>query len=580
LIVIGPAIKNNQVYLLYKKQGCKGNGYNRGMFRVSTGLFFVLLLTIFAGCAIPPSTQTTSPTHQPQPISVVTPTSDLIHPTLTPVRNPTKIHLWVDPHLPTAFREGIRSDADVISVNDQAQADLQLGPSVPGRQGHSVSWVYALAARFPTLEENYPSGTIKQIWRGDSRDHILIVDEDTLNVFSELWGLPQQSAVKVLAPQDMLTAAWKDPRILAIIPFQSINPRWKVLRVDGLSPLDRAMNESVYPLAVNIELTSVSPDPVDLIRVSLPPTNRDPQQLLTLIMTGTTALARKTAQTMNEKGVLYPAQDVGEILRTADLTHISNEVSFNPDCSPAKSASPEGIFCSAPDYIQLLENVGTDIVELTGNHNLDRGAEAYLYSLDQFHKRNWITYGGGRDLDEARRAVLVDRGNTKLVFLGCNMAGPELAWATRDSPGAATCDIPWMENQVRQFRSQGYLPIVTFQAFETEDYMPSPMQRPSDFQGMARAGAVIVSGSQAHFPQGFFFVGENFIHYGLGNLFFDQISPPATRKSFIDRHVFYAGRYLGVELITVRLEDYARPRLMTDVERQTFLKRVFQASGW
>ena len=94
---------------------------------------------------------------------------------------------------------------------------------------------------------------------------------------------------------------------------------------------------------------------------------------------------------------------------------------------------------------------------------------------------------------------------------------------------------------------------------------------------MADAGAVVVSGSQAHYPQVMDLYKDNFIHYGLGNLFFDQMDRPVkgTREEFIDRHYFYAGRYIGTELITAMLEDYARPRPMTQSERTDFLTRIF-----
>jgi hypothetical protein len=42
----------------------------------------------------------------------------------------------------------------------------------------------------------------------------------------------------------------------------------------------------------------------------------------------------------------------------------------------------------------------------------------------------------------------------------------------------------------------------------------------------------------------------------------------------------YDGRYLGVELLTAYLEDFAQPRPMTVEERETFLKAIFTASGW
>jgi poly-gamma-glutamate synthesis protein (capsule biosynthesis protein) len=75
------------------------------------------------------------------------------------------------------------------------------------------------------------------------------------------------------------------------------------------------------------------------------------------------------------------------------------------------------------------------------------------------------------------------------------------------------------------------------------------------------------------------FYSDAFIHYGLGNLFFDQFTP-IKQNEFIDRHIFYDGRYLGVELITTFLEDYARPRYMTPAERNKFLLEYFTKSGW
>jgi poly-gamma-glutamate synthesis protein (capsule biosynthesis protein) len=101
-----------------------------------------------------------------------------------------------------------------------------------------------------------------------------------------------------------------------------------------------------------------------------------------------------------------------------------------------------------------------------------------------------------------------------------------------------------------------------------------------DFRRLAQAGAVIVSGSQSHVPQTMTFVGENFVHYGLGNLFFDQMDPIEERQEFIDQHSFYAGKYLGVTLRTALLEEYARPRPMTAAERSDFLQKIFAQCDW
>jgi len=53
-----------------------------------------------------------------------------------------------------------------------------------------------------------------------------------------------------------------------------------------------------------------------------------------------------------------------------------------------------------------------------------------------------------------------------------------------------------------------------------------------------------------------------------------------TRNVFVDLHAFYAGRYIGTELLTYIIEDYARPRPMTEKERDNFLQEIFRVGGW
>ena len=124
--------------------------------------------------------------------------------------------------------------------------------------------------------------------------------------------------------------------------------------------------------------------------------------------------------------------------------------------------------------------------------------------------------------------------------------------------------------------------IFTFQHQEIYTYTASD-RLVDDFSLPAQMGATIVSGSQAHQPHGFAFESGAFIHYGLGNLFFDQYhycADYACDHAFIDRHVFYAGRHISTELIPIKFVDLARPRLMTPEEAARFLEIIFSASGW
>jgi poly-gamma-glutamate synthesis protein (capsule biosynthesis protein) len=95
-------------------------------------------------------------------------------------------------------------------------------------------------------------------------------------------------------------------------------------------------------------------------------------------------------------------------------------------------------------------------------------------------------------------------------------------------------------------------------------------------------GAAIVSGSQAHQPHGMEFPDDDtLITYGLGNTFFDQIViSDATAQGIIARHVMYDGRYISTELFTIQFIDFAKPRFMTQAERNAFLSTIFDASLW
>jgi poly-gamma-glutamate synthesis protein (capsule biosynthesis protein) len=402
----------------------------------------------------------------------------------------------------------------------------------------------------------------------------------TLAAMKGVLGEPAAGAVATVPESDLLGRAWAEQPAWAIVPFEALEPRWKVLRVDDVSPLDRGLDLNAYPLVARVPATG-SPEALEpfLAAANLPSTNRDEGRMTVVVMTGVTALTRATAWRMEQKGMTYPAQDVGDWLRDADITHVSHEVSFDPECGPPNPVQEGLLFCSDPRYIELLEYIGVDVVEMTGNHIADAGVEHVEPTLDMYVERGWQYFGGGRDLDDARQPAVFEHNGNSIAFLGCNPVGPAYVWATPERAGAAPCDYEQLYGQIAGLAAQGILPIVTLQYWEMDRYDPTP-QQVADFQALIDAGAVIVSGSHAHHVQGFGFHGDGFIHYGVGNLFFDQMQMLGYRQEFFDRHVFYDGRHISTELLTAMLEDWSRPRPMTEQERLELLQTVFAVSHW
>lgn len=532
------------------------------MKKISLFLVFTFLLSACgAPAAEKPDAPTDAPTTQP-----------------TPTQKPAADALWVSPAVPDDLRE-LAASWNIPVVEDVESATQTLDVADSGSL-----WIYALVAPFPTVTDDVTSEDLVSAWQGASNGTLngrpLLMAESTLKALTALWGEPASGAVRSVSSDRLLDAAWKDMSAWAVIPFEEIQPKWKVLSVDGQSPLRKDFDADVYPLKVTFGLTGAS--------FELPASNRDESKLATVVLTGVTALVRATAFTMELKGVTRPGELIHDWLYNADVAHISNEVPFDPDCPFPQPGHKNFILCSDPKYFELLEYVGTDIVELTGDHFADRGTQAMLDTLEMYKQNNIPYYGGGANEEEARKPVSMEVNGNKIAFMGCNgKLSYDFVKATDVKPGAADCDYTFFAKQIQDVTAQGYMVIFTFQ--HEECYHPGPCYKHEDgFHAVADAGATVVSGSQAHYPHLMEFRVDSFIHFGLGNLFFDQMTYELdggkvideTRREFIDRHVFYDGKYLGVELLTAMLEDYSRPRPMNERERAQFLSEYFAYSGW
>lgn len=502
---------------------------------------------------------------------------------LTSTAAPRSLKIWLSPVLPAGLAESFQLPVGMELAAAREDADLWIEPG----NGHLVSaWTYTLAAPFPTLTDDVGLEDLRQLWLTGSpigdEGKALLVDESTAAVFTTLWGGPS-AAVRTVPAGQMIDTAWEERTVWAILPFEQLEPRWKVLVLDGQSPVRKEFDPKIYALQVAFSLNGeqdLLEKSAALLHVELvAPTNRRSDHLTTVILTGTTSLVRATAGLMEMRGMDYPAKDIGEWLRSADILHISNEVAFAKNC-PAPLPHSGLLFCSQDRYIQLMEAIGTDVVDLSGDHLNDWGPEALFNTIDLYHQRGWQTYGGGINADAGKQPALFEHNGNKIAFIGCNYKQPGYSSANQFTPGSLHCDPAWLYPAIRKLKDEGYLPVVTLQDDEYMETIARPKLK-DDFHAAVDAGGAIVSGTQSHQPQALDFNGGVLIHYGLGNLFFDQIhSWETTDQAFIDRHVIYNGRHISTELLTTIFVDFARPRPMTPEERRTLLKMVFKASGW
>ena len=559
-------------------------------------LLTLVMAMLLAACAAPltttapaatkqPSTPTSAPTDMPQP---------------TPTITPAPIGVFAAGSLPEVVRTQLNNQlaqptSGFITSGDPTLAQLQIAYAPNVDVPTIGQWVYALVAPFPTIVDDVPFAAVQAAWQGqpvqcDACDFTgpLRLNESTLAALKVVLGEPAEGAVEVLPPDQITAKLWETKPAWGIVPFDELNPRLKVLSVDGRTPFHHQLDLNAYPLTTKIGIAGPIEKAEQLQAVlGQPLTNRDESKMSLVAMTGVTAMSRDFAASMDVNGVLYPATNIQDYFDTSDVVHISNEVSFWPDCPPQPTAN-RGAFCSDPKYWELLQHIHTSVIENTGNHMNDYGWEPFSYTLGIYEQAGIPYFGGGRTITEATRFITITNNGNVLAFAGCNPIGPSIAWVDGlddGRPGSAPCASPYpkLQEEIKQAKAEGAVVFSTLQYNEQplgEYSYETASWQAKDFERLIDAGADVVSGSQGHSVQGFGLKGNGFMHFGVGNLFFDQMQARNLRENFIDRYLVYDNKLLGVELLTTMRDESALPRKMTTEERRGLLQKLFDLSYW
>jgi hypothetical protein len=566
----------------------------------------VLLAMVLGGCAQqgaptaatpvqaateanPPSTPASpAPTNTPAPTSTPMPTS-----TPLPTATPRPIAIAPAQGLPAAYAETAKQmiaakgslngrALRLAEAGSQADVTLALVPLSAKAISPLAQRYYAVVAPFATVRDDIPLAELHARWQAKGEGPLYA----SQTVADELAPVLGSFGGTTVAEQELVARLEGQVDAVGVLPFDKLDPRFKVLTIEGSNILDGKLDTATYPLAMALVADGPEAGALrdDLAKAFAPSTNRDPGKLTTLIMTGVTAMTRMTALKMEQKGYTYPAEIISGTLKAADITHVSNEVPFIKGCEV--NATPNNLtMCSDYTYWAALEAIGTDIVGLSGNHVNDFGRDGARESIQFYRDRKIPIYGSGLNVQEACAPLMWEHNGNTFAFVAALAFDPEFAWATDTQPGA--CYFYNHKDEVlslvKELSQKVDIVAVELQYYET--YQPNPTDKQvEEFRELRAAGADIVTGVQSHVPQAMEPYGmadaggPGVIVYGLGNLFFDQMWSWETRTELYVRHTIYDGRALSTEILTGVLEDYAQPRWATAEERAEILSRIYDGA--
>lgn len=383
--------------------------------------------------------------------------------------------------------------------------------------------------------------------------------------------------ISVDRPENTLADAYQAEIPFEMIPLSELDFKKRLLSLNGSYYLDGFDKGAVYRV-IRFDSEKFDEEVEPLLDGKIGVSGLDKASVLTFAQTGVTAMARGMNQKLNQVGdAKFFAEKIGEYLSGFDLTHTSNEASFT-------GAATADNICSDPRFIDTLIAIGLDIVELTGNHNMDCGATAAESTIDLYGEKGIKVVGGGKNADEAAKPLQIDEKGSGITFLAYNQS---TGGATHgDVPGANQYYESNASAEIAAAKERGDFVIVDVQYYECSAYASEYEDPTCDyanssagdqigfFRHLIDLGADMVVGTSAHQPQTYELYGNGVIYYGLGNLFFDQVWWPGTTRSLVLAHYFSDGKLLQTRVVPTVYDKSMQTALMdTDAAKQ-YLSRL------
>lgn len=213
-----------------------------------------------------------------------------------------------------------------------------------------------------------------------------------------------------------------------------------------------------------------------------------------------------------------------EIMQGSDVFMINNEFPYTNRGTPL--ANKTFTFRADPANVQILKDMGVDIVSLANNHASDYGEISLLDTLDTLEGAGIPYVGAGRDLEEASKVVFYQKGDMKIGVVSATeverMASPDTKGATENTPGTFRCfQNDALEEVIREAKKEcDFLIVVVHWGTESTDELD--WSQPGQAADFTAAGADVVIGAHPHVLQEIAYVNEAPVFYSLGNYWFNS----------------------------------------------------------
>ena len=261
------------------------------------------------------------------------------------------------------------------------------------------------------------------------------------------------------------------------------------------------------------------------------------------------------------------SEELMESMQNADIMCLNNEFTFSE--RGEKIAGKLYHFRANPKRVEVLKEMGVDIVKLANNHACDYGSQSLLDTMDTLNSAGIEYVGAGKNLQEAMTPVYIEADGKTVAFVAASRAEKNIKTpqATETEPGILRCyDTELFIETIKEAKKNAdfvlaYVHWGTEYSYELEDVQLQTGKAYLD------AGADVIIGAHSHCLQGMEYYDGKPIIYSLGNYWFNE---KTLDTMLLELH--FSGNDLGsqldVKVIPAIQEDYKTTFVSDKEERE------------
>lgn len=216
-------------------------------------------------------------------------------------------------------------------------------------------------------------------------------------------------------------------------------------------------------------------------------------------------------------------------------------------------------FRAHPRTLPVLQR-HVDAVSLANNHSGDFGPQAFAQMLGRLQQAGLPYFGGGENLRQAHRPLILQRNGLRIALLGYDEMFPRQFEASEQRPGVAWAEEERMVAGVRAARQMADV-VIPYLHWGQEDSPSAHARQRALARLLIEAGADAVVGTHPHVRQDTELINGKPVIYSLGNFVFDGFSDADNNTGSLLWMTVGARGVIDWQLQPVFIDRDGRPRL-------------------